>query len=247
MRVRVRLFAQLRELAGGDLVEEFDGDRVTVAALRRRLEAAHPALGPHLPGLAVAVNEEYCLDAETAVADGDEVALIQPISGGAQGAASPEAVAAVPRCLVTEAPLDRDALRALVATSASGAVVLFEGVVRDHHEGRAVVRLEYEAYASMAARQIEAACGEVLAEYADREVHRIAAHHRVGALEVGEVSLVVAVSAAHRGDAFAAALRAVDRIKETAPIWKREYGPGGASWQEGAAPRPAAADGAPGA
>ena len=246
MRVRVRLFAQLRELAGGDLVEEFDGDRVTVAALRRRLEAAHPALGPHLPGLAVAVNEEYCLDAETAVADGDEVALIQPISGGAQGAV-PEAATAVPRCLVTEAPLDRDALRALVATPASGAVVLFEGVVRDHHEGRAVVRLEYEAYASMAARQIEAACGEVLAEYADRAVHRIAAHHRVGALEVGEVSLVVAVSAAHRGDAFAAALRAVDRIKETAPIWKREYGPGGASWQEGAAPRPAVADGVPGA
>lgn len=246
MQVRVRLFAQLRELMGGDLVEEFDGDRVTVAALRRRLEAAHPALRPHLPGAAVAVNEEYCLDAEAAVADGDEVALIQPISGGApSGSDAPpgagEQAAAAPRCLVTEAPLDREALRGLVATPASGAVVLFEGVVRDHHEGRAVVRLEYEAYASMAARSIEAACGEVLAEYADREVHRIAAHHRVGALEVGEVSLVVAVSAAHRADAFAAALRAVDRIKETAPIWKREYGPGGASWQEGAAPRPAAA------
>ena len=240
MRVRVRLFAQLRELMGGDLIEEFDGDRVTVAALRRSLEAAHPALGPHLPGLAVAINEEYCLDAEAAVADGDEVALIQPISGGAPPGAG--AAAAVPRCLVTEAPLDRDALRALVATPASGAVVLFEGVVRDHHEGRAVVRLEYEAYASMAERQIEAACGEVLAEYAGREVHSIAAHHRVGALGVGDVSLVVAVSAAHRADAFAAALRAVDRIKETAPIWKREYGPGGASWQEGAAPRPAAAD-----
>jgi molybdopterin synthase catalytic subunit len=233
LEVRIRLFAQLRELMGGDLLEEIEGDHVTVAELHAHLERAHPALGPFLPALAVAINEEYCLEMSAEIHPGDEVALIQPISGGAP-------VNEVPPYLVTEHPLDRDALRELVRTDASGAVVLFEGVVRDHHEGRAVVRLEYEAYASMATRQLEAVCAELLAEFAAREVHRLAAHHRIGSLEVGDVSLLVAVSAAHRADAFAAALRAVDRIKETVPVWKREYGPDGSMWQEGVTPRPTA-------
>lgn len=232
MQVRIRLFAQLRDLMGGDLHEDVGGDRITVAELHRHLERTHPALEPYLPTLAVAINQEYCLDAATEIGPGDEVALIQPISGGAD----------TPRYLVTEDPLDRDALRELVATDASGAVVLFEGVVRNHHEGRAVARLEYEAYAPMAERKMAAVGDEVLAEYADREVHQVAAHHRIGMLEIGDVSLLVAVSAAHRGDAFQAALRAVDRIKETAPVWKREHGVDGSMWQEGVSPRPAGAE-----
>ena len=250
MHVRIRLFAQLRELMGGDLEEELTGDCVTIAALHRHLADRHPALAPYLPVLAVAINEEYCTDHATQIRSGDEVALIQPISGGAPAnegmgdLVTPYLVTPylVTPYLVTEHALDRDALRALVATPASGAVVLFEGVVRDHHQGHAVLRLEYEAYASMAARQLEAVGREVLAEFAAREVHRIAAHHRIGALEVGEVSLLVAVSAAHRGDGFAAALRAVDRVKETVPVWKKEYGPDGAVWQEGVTPRPATTD-----
>ena len=120
--------------------------------------------------------------------------------------------------------------------------MLFEGVVRNHHEGRGVARLEYEAYAPMAERQMATVGDEVLAEFADREVHQLAAHHRIGTLEIGDVSLLVAVSAAHRGDAFAAALRAVDRIKETVPVWKREHGTDGSMWQEGVSPRPAGAE-----
>ena len=235
MQVRIRLFAQLRELMGGDLDEDVGGDRITVAELHRHLERTHPALEPYLPTLAVAINQEYCLDAATEIGPGDEVALIQPISGGADPATTP-------RYLVTEESLDRDALRDLVATDASGAVVLFEGVVRNHHAGRAVARLEYEAYAPMAERQMAAVGDEVLAEYADREVHAIAAHHRIGMLEIGDVSLLVAVSAAHRGDAFEAALRAVDRIKETVPVWKREHGVDGSMWQEGVSPRPEGAE-----
>ena len=235
MQVRIRLFAQLRELMGGDLDEDVGADRITVAELHRHLERTHPALEPYLPTLAVAINQEYCLDAATEIGPGDEVALIQPISGGADPAGTP-------RYLITEEPLDRDALRDLVATDASGAVVLFEGVVRNHHEGRAVARLEYEAYAPMAERQMAAVGDEVLAEYVDREVHAIAAHHRVGMLEIGDVSLLVAVSAAHRGDAFEAALRAVDRIKETVPVWKREHGVDGSMWQEGVSPRPEGAE-----
>ena len=218
---------------GGDLCEHVAGECITVAELHRHLQRTHPALEPYLPTLAVAINQEYCLDAATEIGPGDEVALIQPISGGAD---------ATPRYHVTEQPLDRDALRDLVATDASGAVVLFEGVVRNHHEGRGVARLEYEAYAPMAERQMATVGDEVLAEFADREVHQIAAHHRIGTLEVGDVSLLVAVSAAHRGDAFAAALRAVDRIKETVPVWKREHGTDGSTWQEGVSPRPAGAE-----
>lgn len=235
MQVRIRLFAQLRELMGGDLHEDVGSDRITVAELHRHLERTHPALEPYLPTLAVAINEEYCLDAATEIGPGDEVALIQPISGGGEAAPAP-------RYLITEEPLDRDALRELVATDASGAVVLFEGVVRNHHEGRAVARLEYEAYAPMAERQMAAVGDEVLAEYADREVHQVAAHHRIGMLEIGDVSLLVAVSAAHRGDAFEAALRTVDRIKETVPVWKREHGVDGSMWQEGVSPRPEGAE-----
>ena len=237
MQVRIRLFAQLRELMGGDLDEDVGADRITVAELHRHLERTHPALEPYLPTLAVAINQEYCIDAATEIGPGDEVALIQPISGGADAAGD-----SAPRYLVTEQPLDRDALRELVHTDASGAVVLFEGVVRNHHEGRGVARLEYEAYAPMAERQLEAVCDEVLAEFADREVHQLAAHHRIGTLEVGDVSLLVAVSAAHRADAFGAALRAVDRIKETVPVWKREHGLDGSMWQEGVSPRPAGAE-----
>ena len=114
--------------------------------------------------------------------------------------------------------------------------MLFEGVVRDHHEGHTVLRLEYEAYPSMAEKQLEAVAAEVISEYAGREVYSIAAHHRIGTLEIGDISLLVAVSAAHRRDAFEAALRVVDRIKETVPVWKKEYGPNGATWQEGVMP-----------
>ena len=160
MDVQIRLFAQLRELMGSEILhEQFAAERVTVAELQRRLEDSRPQLRPYLPVLALAINEEYCLDAGAEIREGDEVALIQPISGGSGGVAP---------FAVTEQPLDRDALRELVRTDASGAVVLFEGVVRDHHEGHAVLRLEYEAYASMAARQLEAVGREVLAEFAER-------------------------------------------------------------------------------
>lgn len=232
MQVTVKLFAGLRDIVGGDIVESFEGDSVPVSALRERLGEAHPKLAPYLAGVAIAVNEEYILQDGEELRDGDEVALIPPISGGSDGGEAAH-------FLVTADALDARALRDLVLTDASGAVVVFEGVVRDHHEGHAVLRLEYHAYDSMARRQLAAVAEEVLHEYRDRELHDIAIHHRTGTLEVGEVSLLVAVSAAHREDAFAAALRTVDRVKETVPVWKKEYGPDGATWQEGVEPKPA--------
>ncbi len=227
MQVTVQLFAGLRDIIGGDIVEEFDTDTVLVSALRERLEASHEKLKPYLTGVAIAVNEDYILNDDETLKDGDSVALIPPISGGE-----------LPLFLVTDAPLAVQALREAVMTPASGAAVVFEGVVRDHHEGHEVLRLEYEAYVPMAEKQLRAVADEVLADFAEREVHGIAIHHRIGTLEIGETSLAVAVSAAHRQDAFEAALRAVDRVKETVPVWKKEHGPDGTQWQEGVEPKP---------
>ncbi|MCC6236195.1 MAG: molybdenum cofactor biosynthesis protein MoaE [Dehalococcoidia bacterium] len=229
MRVQVRLFAGLRQLVGGDIEEDFDGDRVAVSDLTERLAARYPELRPHFEVIAVAVNEEYCTDRNQLIREGDEVALIQPISGGAD--------TATPRFLVTRDRLEADTLRAAVLTPSSGALVVFEGVVRDRHEGHVVLRLEYEAYEPMAERTLREVGEAVRRDFA---VHDVAIHHRVGMLEVGETSLLVAVSAEHRRDAFEAALAAVDRVKESVPVWKREFSPDGVTWQEGIPPRPVA-------
>ncbi len=231
MHVTVRLFAGLKQLAGGDLKEHFEGDSITVSQLSARLIESKPALKPYFEVLAIAVNEEYLLDHDQRLHDGDEVALIQPISGGSDaGLAEP-----APAFLVTATPLDPAALRARVVTPASGALVLFEGVVRDIHQGHRVLRLEYEAYVPMA-EKVLSQVGDAIRR--DFEVHDIAIHHRTGMLEIGETSLLVAVSAEHRAQAFEAALAAVDRVKESVPVWKREYSPDGATWQEGVPPRP---------
>ncbi len=228
MQVTVRLFAGLKDRFGPKLEEGFEADEITVAALCERLAQTRPDLAQHLPGLAVAVNQEYVRDFETPIREGDEVALISPISGGAEPGQAPH-------FLVTPDVLDARALRDLVRTDASGAVVVFEGIVRDRHEGHEVLRLEYDAYPEMAERVLREVGDAVRSEF---PIHDIAIHHRTGMLEIGEASLVVAVSAEHRAEAFAAAERAVDAVKASVPVWKREYGPGGATWQEGAPARP---------
>ena len=234
MLVRVRVFANVREITGGDPEIGFDAAEVRIAELRDRLAREYPALAELLPVLAVAVNQEYVQDPDAVITAGDEVALIQPIAGGA---GAPQTAGEAPFAL-REQPLDPMALRDLVLTAASGAVVLFEGTVRDHHEGREVVRLEYEAYAAMVERQLAIVGEEIAAAFPG--VHRVAIHHRSGMLDIGDTAVVVAVSAAHRGEAFAAAERAMDRVKQTVPVWKREWGPDGAMWQEGISPQPEA-------
>ena len=227
MKITIQLFAGLKDIVGSDITENFDQESISVAELRQHLEQNYEKLRPYLSGVAIAINEDYVLDDNIELHDGDSVALIPPIAGGAN-----------PSFLITKQILRPSTIKKLVTTPSSGAIVIFEGVVRDLHDGRRVLRLEYEAYDTMALKQLELVGDEILSQFVNREVHKIAIHHRIGMLEIGDISLLVAISAAHRADAFEAANLAVDRVKETVPIWKKEYGLNGTMWQEGISPKP---------
>jgi MoaE-MoaD fusion protein len=202
MTVRVRLFAVLRQRAGRDSIDVELGEGATVAEAIEALER-DPALGPVLKAVQVrmAVNRDYATG-ETRLAAGDELALVPPVSGGAD-----------PHVRVGPEPISVAELSASVARPEAGAVVSFEGMPRD------VEALEYEAYVEMAERRIAA----ILRECSERHgLVAAAAEHRTGTVPVGEASVVVSVSAPHRPEAFAGAREAIDRIKAEAPIWKRE-------------------------
>jgi len=208
MRVTVRLFAILRQRAGRDTLELDlpDGARVSDAL------AEVDDLAGGLT-LVMAVNREYAA-ADHPLAAGDELALIPPVSGGATTA---------PHVAIREAPLSADAVVARVRDPRAGAIVVFEGVTRD------VGWLDYEAYVEMATEQITAI---VVAAVERHGLCAAAAEHRVGRVPLSEPSVIVAVSAAHRGEAFAGAREIIDAIKARAPIWKTEEG----EWVEGAPP-----------
>jgi molybdopterin synthase catalytic subunit len=205
MPVRVRLFAGLRERAGWS-EKELEG----IA----RVGDVWPALelGEEPGGLLYAVNREYAEPGQE-LRDGDEVALIPPVSGGA--------------FLVTEEPLSLDTVVAEVADERAGGIATFMGTVRRQSRGREVQHLEYEAYAEMA-EDVMALLARDLQD--THELCGIAIHHRVGRVEIGEPSVVIAVSAPHRQDALAACREAIDRLKETVPLWKKEVYEGGEEW-----------------
>lgn len=216
MRVDVRLFAILRERAGRDRIEiELDPGATVADAIGALAE--HAALRGVLDRLPVtmAVNRDYA-GPETELHAGDELALIPPVSGGSDVHAR-----------VCAEPLSLEAVSALVVRPGAGAIVSFQGVTRT------VDSLEYEAYTEMAEERI----GAILAECRERNgLEAIAAEHRIGAVPLGEASVVVAASAAHRPEAFAGAREAIDRIKAEAPIWKREIDGEERRWVQGTTP-----------
>jgi molybdopterin synthase catalytic subunit/molybdopterin converting factor small subunit len=204
-RVKVRLFAGLRELAGW-AEREISG--VT------HVDDVWPALGLGVEpaGLLYAVNKEYA-QRERRLEDGDEVAVIPPVSGGS--------------FRLSEEPLSLDAAVEEVRSDEAGAIATFVGTTRVHSRGRTVERLEYEAYAGMAEK--------VMAEIADAlkrryDLREIAIHHRTGTVEIGDASVVIAISAPHRQDALAACRDAIDTLKEQVPLWKKEIYEGGEEW-----------------
>jgi molybdopterin converting factor subunit 1 len=221
MVVRIRLFAQLRERAGsGELSLELpEGARV-----RDALAAdAVASLAAGLP-LVMAVNREYA-DEDAPLSAGDELALIPPVSGGA---GPPRVADGEPHVAIVDGPLSLDALLAHVRDPRAGAVVTFAGVTRE------VPSLDYESYAEMALAQMRTVVADAIARHG---LCAAAAEHRVGAVPLSEASVLIAVSAPHRAEAFAGGREIIDRLKALAPIWKRERdAAGGARWVEGVAP-----------
>jgi molybdopterin converting factor subunit 1 len=238
VRVSVRLFAGLHDLVGQREVNLELADGATVADLRDQLASRYPAVVPFMNTLVCAVNEEY-VSSEHRLSPGDQVALIPPVSGGSSAGGRNTAAG---RFRVTEEPLDPQRLVDLVRRDESGAVALFYGVVRNNSRGRRVLYLEYDAYPSMAVKKMRQVAAEVRSRW---DITDVAISHRIGRLEIGETSLLVAVSAPHRREAFEACHYAVDRIKEIVPVWKKEVWEGGESWVEGhlVAVEPASAPG----
>lgn len=218
MRIDVRLFASYREAAGVGRVDLTLASGATVRDAVTRIEQRYPALRTGSRVL-LARNREY-VEPGDVLSDGDELALIPPVSGGASAGAE--------RVLVSERPLSVDAALDCVRAPAHGGLVAFVGTVRDHARGQSVMRLDYEAYPEMAVAKMRE-----IAQRLEREHGAILAlHHRVGELAVGETAVVVAAGAAHRDAAFAAARAAIDELKRVVPIWKKEHTADGAVWIE---------------
>ena len=219
MKVNISLFAGLHDLVGKREVMMELADGSTVDQLRDELATLFPVVIPYLATLVCAVDDEF-VATDHLLADGDEVALIPPVSGGSADL-----------FLVTSEVLEPQRLTDAVRADESGAVTLFYGVARNNNEGRAVRALEYEAHDTLAEKKLREVGDEVLKRF---DITGIGVHHRTGHIEVGETSLLVAVSSAHRREAFEACHFAVDRIKETVPIWKKEiWVEGGSDWVAG--------------
>lgn len=203
MRERLGTGERVLELADGSTLDD----------VRRQVSEIVGELGPLLDRSMVMVNQEYA-DGQQKLSDGDEIAFIPPVSGGGHVRVHAE-------------PLDAEAISASVSDPAAGAVVTFAGVVRDNARDQRVQQLEYEAYEPAAEKQLS----RIVDEMHDRwPLHGVAIEHRTGLLQVGETSVVIAVSSTHRDAAFEAAAYAIQRIKEIVPIWKKEFYEGGQAW-----------------
>lgn len=217
MRIRLLAFASAGDALGATETELELPDGSRVADLRARLERDHPALGPLWPRLAVAVDGRIA-DPGEPLAEGVEVALLPPVSGGR------------PLAGLVDGPIDVDRVVREVENSACGAVVVFLGTVRDHHAGRKVERLTYSAYRRMA----EDALARIVSDLeAANPGLKAAIVHRLGDVPVGEPSVVIAIASAHRAAAYDASRTALERLKAEVPIWKREhYADGDVVWRE---------------
>lgn len=217
MQVQVHYYAAARELAGCECATfRFEANLVPQTELRDAVTAEFPQLAAFLDRMRLAVNGDF-VEASELLRDGDRVDILPPVAGG-----SP-----VMLCRITADPIVSEEVRGAVAHRSAGGICEFHGVVRDHADGQPVSALLYEAHETLAEKEMGRVLQGVAEEHAGA---RIAAVHRVGKLAVGDVAVCVAASAAHRDEAFAACRKAIDRIKETVPIWKKEWGPEGQAY-----------------
>ena len=231
MQVKVLFFATLRDLLGTrQMTVDLPATSSTVAQLRQRLIASHPAAKDNLNIALAAINEEFAFDKD-AIQDGDEVAFFPPVSGGSGGRAARPDIFRLPRQAI-----DHDEIIAAISTARSGAVCLFTGLVRGQTDKQGhpqrTESLEYEAYEPMALAKMQQVAREIRAKWG--KVEGIAIAQRVGRLQVGENTVLIACSAPHRDDGcFEAARYGIDRLKEIVPVWKKEIGADGQAWVEG--------------
>jgi len=217
MRVRVLFFGILKDLVGkaSESLEMRDG--ATVADVLTHYESRVPGIRQLLPTVALSVNQHYS-GPGALLGDNDEVGLLPPVSGGAG------------RSSIVRQSIDTVAVLERMKRPEDGAVIVFEGVVRDNTRGRKTLYLDYEAYEDMALAQMEGLAGQAIDQFKVREVAMV---HRLGRLEIGETSVLIAVASAHRGPAYDASRWLIDTLKRQVPIWKKEHFVDGAVWADG--------------
>jgi molybdopterin converting factor subunit 1 len=225
MRVRVLFFGMLKDRMGksSDSLELPDG--ASIRDLLAHYETEVPRLKESLPALAVAVNQVYA-SPEAKLKAGDEVALLPPVSGGSAN----ETVQPARYASIVRNPIDSQQVLNSIKGGEDGAALVFEGVVRNQSRGRKTRYLEYEAYEEMALQQMESLAAQALTQFQIRDVAIV---HRLGHLEIGETSVLIAVASAHRAAGFDACRWLIDSLKRTVPIWKKEYFEDGAVWGDG--------------
>lgn len=234
MRVKILLFATLKDRAGAkEHALDMPGDTATVADVRRALADRFPGIDQSLQSAIAALNEEFAYP-QDAVKDGDTLAFFPPVSGGSGDGIDASSYPEIFR--LADAPFSTDELVAAITIPATGAVCVFSGMVRGETGQGAVARqterLEYEAYEPMALAKMQQVAREIRERWSG--VQGIAIVQRVGTLEVGQNTILIACASGHRdGGCFEAARYGIDRLKEIVPVWKKEYRPDGSSWIEG--------------
>jgi MoaE-MoaD fusion protein len=217
MQIRVLFFGALKELAGKGTDSLSLPDTATLGDVISLYEERIPRLKDWVGSMAMSVNQEYA-GPEARLKQGDEIALLPPVSGGS------------PRASIVREKIDLHKILESLKHPEDGAAVVFEGIVRNHTRGRRTMYLDYEAYEEMALKQLETLAEQAVTEF---KVRDIAIVHRLGRLEIGETSVLIVVASAHRGAAFDACRWLIDTLKRTVPIWKKEYFEDGAVWADG--------------
>ena len=230
MNVRLLFFASLKDIVGArELRFDLPTDS-TVGDLLSKLEVSYPRLKDYRQVVLTAINEEY-VSKTARIADGDEVAIFPPVSGGEVETAAGIINREGEYYQITREPIDAQAISRRMLRNADGAICVFEGVVRDHSKGKRTLYLEYVGYESMAVKKLEEIGIFVRQAW---EIGTIAIVHRLGHMDIGETSVAVIVTSSHRRAAFDACHYAIDKLKKVVPIWKKEFFEDGEVWIEGA-------------
>jgi molybdopterin synthase catalytic subunit len=229
MRVRVLFFGRLKDIVGKSEESAELSEGARVEDLFARYGRSFPELAKFRSSVVASVNQEFA-EWRATLAAGDEVAFLPPVSGGSVSAG---AAVGENQCALVRSRIDTAEIFEKLKAPPDGAVVVFEGIVRNHSGNRATLYLEYEAYEAMALAKMREIGEQMLHKF---PIRRFAMVHRLGRLEIGETSVLIVVSSAHRAAAFDACRFGIDTLKSTVPIWKKEFFRDGAAWAEGEIP-----------